>query len=213
MSQLELTVLPVGPLQTNAYLLAAPAAGEAMLVDPGEEPTRLLANLADSNCRLTQLVCTHGHFDHVMAAAAVQEAHDLPLRCHPLDAQLIRRMPEIQSAYGFPGTPVPRVEDSLSDGVTLTLGRVELTVRHVPGHSPGHVMIGWEGHVLVGDCIFAGSIGRTDLPGGSFADLERSIQERIYTLPDNTRLHPGHGPETTVGREKQQNPFVRPRTP
>lgn len=205
-------VVPVGPLQMNAVLLTAPDAPtgpEAVLIDPGEEPERLLDLIRASGCRLTMLLATHGHFDHVGAAAALQEVHDLPLRCHPDDVPIIDAMPQVQAAYGFPATLVPRLQADLRDGMTLPFGGGELEVRHVPGHSPGQVMFTFPGHALVGDCLFYGSVGRTDLPGGDFATLEKSIRERIYTLADDTVVVCGHGPDTTVGREKTTNPFVR----
>lgn len=206
-------VLPVGPLQMNAVLLLCPgpdgAPGEAVLIDPGDEAPRLLARVTGAGCRLVQLLATHGHFDHVGAAAAVQAACGLPLRCHPDDEPFIARMPEIQAGWGFPGTPVPQVQADLLDGVTVPFAGGEILVRHVPGHSPGQVMFVLPGHAVAGDCLFAGSVGRTDLPGGDFQVLEKSIRERIYTLPDETVVVPGHGPDTTVGREKATNPFVR----
>jgi glyoxylase-like metal-dependent hydrolase (beta-lactamase superfamily II) len=207
MSGLSIEALTVGPLQMNAYLVTA-GDGAAALVDPGDEPDRLLAAVEARGARLDHLVCTHGHFDHVAAAAAVQERCGLPLRCHAADVPIIEAMPEIQAGYGFPPSPVPRLDPSLADGGTLVLGGVELGIVHVPGHSPGHVALVGDGAALVGDVIFAGSIGRTDLPGGDFATLAASIRERIYTLPDATILHPGHGPDTSVGREKVSNPFV-----
>ena len=215
----NIEVLPVGPLQMNAVLLTGkgPDGNEAILIDPGEEPARLLAAIDASGCTLKALLATHGHFDHVGAAAAIQEVHDLPLICHEQDVLLIEEMPAIQSAYGFQTSAVPRLLPELGDGDTIPFCGGEIEVRHVPGHSPGQVMFVLpapsEGHgpgcAIVGDCLFAGSIGRTDLPGGDFATLEKSIRERIYTLPDDTIVFSGHGPDTTVGREKSTNPFVR----
>jgi glyoxylase-like metal-dependent hydrolase (beta-lactamase superfamily II) len=201
-------VLPVGPLQMNAVILSAPDAGEAILIDPGEETDRLLARVDATGCRLVQLLATHGHFDHVGAAAAVQEARDLPLRCHAGDAPLVERLPEVQASWGFPPSAVPRFAADLEDGTRIPFAGGEIVVRHVPGHSPGHVMFLLPGLAIAGDCLFAGSIGRTDLPGGDFATLEKSIRERIYTLPDETVVVCGHGPDTTVGRERATNPFV-----
>lgn len=210
MTDWVLTPLAVGPLAMNAYLLESPATGEVALFDPGDEPELLLERLAASGLRLTLLACTHGHFDHVGAAAAVQVVHPLPLLVHPRDEALVRAMPRHQEMFGFPPTAVPRLSATLTDGVDLQFGGGLLNVRHIPGHTPGHVLFGWAGNALVGDCIFAGSVGRTDLPGGSFPTLERSIRERIYTLPAATALHPGHGPSTTVGEELASNPYVRP---
>jgi len=199
--------LTVGPLQMNAWLLCA--GREAALVDPGDEGERLCEAVADSGRRLRYLLATHGHFDHVGAAAAVQERWDLPLRCHPEDAALVGQMAAQQALFGFPASTAPRLQADLVDGLVLPLGDGELRVVHVPGHSPGQIMLVWPGHALVGDTVFAGSVGRTDLPGGSSRQLTQSIRERVYALPDATILHPGHGPETTVGREKATNPFVR----
>jgi glyoxylase-like metal-dependent hydrolase (beta-lactamase superfamily II) len=210
-----LEVLPVGPLQMNAVLLTAegPDGPEAILFDPGAEAPRLLHRLVSSGCRLTHLLATHGHFDHVGAAAEIQQVHDLPLVCHAGDLPLIEQMPVIQAAYGFPATTVPRCQPDLVDGARIPFAGQEITVRHVPGHSPGQVMFVLPGldplHAVVGDCLFHGSVGRTDLPGGDFPTLEKSIRERIYTLPDETVVVPGHGPGTTVGYEKGTNPFVR----
>ncbi len=211
----KLEVLPVGPLQMNSVVLTADSSSgpEAILFDPGEEAPRLLATIDRSGCRLTHLLATHGHFDHVGAAAEIQQSHDLPLVCHAGDLPLIEQMPDIQIGYGFPPTAVPRCQPDLTDGDTISFAGQEIVVRHVPGHSPGQVMYLLPGmtplHAVVGDCLFHGSIGRTDLPGGDFATLEKSIRERIYALPDETVVICGHGPDTTVGHEKATNPFVR----
>ncbi len=215
----NLEVMPVGPLQMNAVLLTGegPEGKETILIDPGEEPDRLLAAVRDSGGVLKALLATHGHFDHVAAAAAIQEKHDLELRCHRDDLPLIQEMPTIQAAYGFTPGAIPRCRPDLTDGQNLPFAGGLIEVRHVPGHSPGQVMFvlpepdsgSGPGCAIVGDCLFAGSIGRTDLPGGDFATLEKSIRERIYTLPDDTIVVSGHGPDTTVGREKTSNPFVR----
>jgi hydroxyacylglutathione hydrolase len=200
-------VRPVGELQMNAVLLTG--GGEALLIDPGAEPAALLRWVEASGCRLTALLATHGHFDHVGAAADLQDACGLPLRCHSGDAEMIGQLPMIQQAYGFPPSRVPQLRPDLEDGSRLAFAGGEILVSHVPGHSPGQVMFRLPGHAVVGDTLFAGSVGRTDLPGGDFGALEKSIRERIYTLPDETVVVCGHGPDTTVGREKASNPFVR----
>ncbi len=186
-------IVPVGPLQMNAALLTSKGPDPvAVLVDPGDEPERLLQLVEDSGCSLVGLLATHGHFDHVGAAAAIQEVHDLPLRCHREDVPLIENMNHIQAAYGFPSTKIPLLQADLQDGQVLKFGAEELLVSHVPGHSPGQVMFTF-----------------SDLPGGDFPTLEKSIRERIYALADDTVVYCGHGPDTTVGREKATNPFVR----
>ncbi len=205
----ELRTLTVGPLAMNAYLLCEHAGGEAMLVDPGDEPDVLLDAIAVSGCRLRHLVATHGHFDHVSAAVDIQEVHDLPLQLHADERPILEMLEQSRAAFGFPPVTPPRCTYRGGADWTLPLGRGEVTVIHVPGHSPGHVLLRWPGHALVGDLVFAESVGRTDLPGASFAQLERSIRDQVYTLPDDTVLHPGHGPETTVGHERRHNPFVR----
>lgn len=204
----NLQTLTVGPLQMNAYLVWSPTTSEAILVDPGAEPETLRSAVEATGCRLQHLLCTHGHFDHVGAAADLQRIWDLPLLCHPADEPLIHAMPQIQAAYGMPAKTPPRLVTELAHGQDISCGDGSIGVRHVPGHSPGHVMFILGEDVLVGDCVFLGSVGRTDLPGASFAELSRSIREQIYTLPDATRLLPGHGPPTTVGQEKATNPFV-----
>jgi glyoxylase-like metal-dependent hydrolase (beta-lactamase superfamily II) len=212
MTRWHLEMLTVGPLQMNAYLLSDPApvgSGEAILIDPGAEPQRLLAAIDASGCQLVALLATHGHFDHVSAAANIQAVWELPLICHPGDAEIIAQLPELQRAYGFAASQVPHLQPRLSGGQEIAFGGAHLRVAHVPGHSPGQVMFSWPGHAVVGDCLFAGSVGRTDLPGGDFDTLAKSIREHIYALPDSTLVHSGHGPDTSVGREKATNPFVR----
>ncbi len=202
----RLQTLVVGPLQMNAQLLCAPATAEAILVDPGDDPELLLDAVTDSGCRLVALICTHGHFDHVSAAAAIQKVWDLPLLHHPDEGALLAGLAASRAAYGFSTVPAPRT--ALLPGGALPFAGDRLRIAHAPGHSRGHVLFIWEGNALVGDVIFAGSVGRTDLPGGDFATLERSIRREVYTLDDETVLHPGHGPDTTVGRERRSNPFV-----
>ncbi len=211
MTDWDIRVLPVGPLQMNSVLVTVPGPdGPAcVLVDPGAEPRRLLEAVHATGAPVAALVATHGHFDHVGAAAEIQAELDLPLLCHPDDLPLIEALPEVMAAYGFPPAAVPVTEPVLTDGSVIRAAGLEIPVHHVPGHSPGHVMFRLPGHALVGDCLFHGSVGRTDLPGGDFATLEKSIRERIYTLPDETVVVCGHGPDTTVGAEKRGNPFVR----
>ena len=207
----EVAVLPVGPLQMNAVVVRGmgPDGPRTLLIDPGDEPDRLWAKATAGGATLTALAATHGHFDHVGAAAAIQDRCGLPLLCHPEDLPAILNMPGAQAAYGFAPTRVPKCDPVLTDGASLSFCGATITVRHVPGHAPGQIMFLLPGRAVVGDCLFCGSVGRTDLPGGDFRTLEKSIRECIYTLPDETIVICGHGPDTTVGREKRTNPFVR----
>jgi len=140
MGNWKIEINTVGPLQMNSVLLTAegPAGKVAMLIDPGDEAPRLLAEIENSGCQLTHLVATHGHFDHVAAAAEIQAVHDLPLLCHPAALPVIEHLPEVQSAYGFPATEIPRCEPSLNHGGAITFAGEEILISHVPGHSPGH---------------------------------------------------------------------------
>jgi len=203
----RLETLTVGPLMMNAYLLWSESAGEAALIDPGDEGDRLLAAVDAVGCRLSMLLCTHGHFDHISAAADIQARWDLPILHHPDDAFLFDGLDQIRSAYGFPPVAHPRRAELAVGSLPFAGG--ELGVVHVPGHCPGHVMYTAGSHALVGDVVFHESIGRTDLPGGDFETLAASIRNCVYSMNDETVLHPGHGPITSVGYEKASNPFVR----
>lgn len=206
----NLRCLTVGPLMMNAYLLSSPSAGTAALVDPGDDPEVLLDAVEASGCELTHLLCTHGHFDHVSAAAAIQAEVDLPLLVHPAERTLVENLNGARAMYGFPPVTPPRCAWLPADAEgALPFAGEELRWVLAPGHSPGHLIFLVGRDALVGDVIFAGSIGRTDLPGGDFDTLARSIRECVYTLDEKTVLHSGHGPATTVGEEIRSNPFVR----
>ena len=206
----ELRCLTVGPLLMNAYLLSSPSAGVAALVDPGDDPDVLLDAVESSGCRLAYLLCTHGHFDHVSAAAMIQAEWDLPLLVHPDERHLIESLNSTRAMYGFPPVATPRFEllPAGTEGA-LSFAGADLRWSLAPGHSSGHLIFHFGDSALVGDVIFAGSIGRTDLPGGAFDTLARSIRTILYTLHEKTVLHTGHGPATTVGEEMTSNPFVR----
>lgn len=209
---MKIHVLPAGPLQTNAYLLTEPETGEAVLVDaPLGIMDIIPAKLAKDGCKLTALWLTHGHFDHMQDAARLKRELGVRVLAHHDDQGLIET-PEIME--GFMGAKLGlegvKVDQWVAQGDRLTaLGR-EFEVRHVPGHCPGNVLFYQPEAkaVIVGDALFASGVGRWDLPGGSFDQLARSIREQIYTLPDDTVVLPGHGPRTTVGDEKEDNPYV-----
>ena len=211
-ARVKLHVLPAGPIQTNAYLLTDAARGEAVLIDaPSGIWEEIAPVLARENCRLAELWITHGHFDHMQGAAEVVRQTQARVRAHPDDRVLLETPETMKRFLGewLELEPV-RVDHWLAQGERFTAFGTEVEVRHVPGHCPGSVLFYFAAAKIafVGDALFNGGVGRTDLPGGSFAQLERSIREQIYTLPDDTTVFPGHGPETTVGAEKAGNPFV-----
>ena len=214
---LELVIQPAGLIGTNAYLLLAPARGEAVLIDAPRGVWPLLApRLERAGCRLVELWLTHGHFDHMDGAAEVVRATGAKVRAHPADREMLANPGRVSAFLGVDLEFEPVAADVwLAEGDRFEALGEAVEVRHVPGHCAGNVLFylpgfGAHGSAFVGDAIFAGSVGRTDLPGGSFEELERSIRTRIYTLPDETALYPGHGGPTTVATEKATNPYVRP---
>jgi glyoxylase-like metal-dependent hydrolase (beta-lactamase superfamily II) len=208
---LEIVTLTLGPAQTNAYLVADSATRDAVVIDPSWDGEVILSEAQKRDWRIAHLWYTHAHFDHIGGAGAIADAlNPLPLvALHP-DDHVLWRAGGGGAVFGFDIDPGPEPTIDLHQGQVLRLGSVIFEVRFTPGHTRGHcVFYVAESKVcFCGDLIFAGSVGRTDLPGGDFATLERSIREQIFSLPDDTRLLSGHGPETTVGREKQTNPFV-----
>ena len=180
---------------------------DAVLVDPGDEPERLLATVEAAGAQLRAVWVTHGHIDHIGGIAGVRRAWPVPVLLHPLDRELYDRGDEQAALYGVPFDVPPAPDGTFAEGDELSLGALRFRVMHVPGHAPGHVAFVGEGVVFGGDCLFEGSIGRTDLPGSNPRHLERSL-ERLAALPPETVVYPGHGPATTVGAELASNPFL-----
>lgn len=209
---LEIVSFTLGPVQTNAYLIADPQTREAAVIDPSWDGHIILAEALQRGWRIGHLWYTHAHFDHIGGAAAIADAlNPLPLvALHPAD-HVLWRAGGGGRLFGLPIDPGPEPAIDFTHGQILRLGSNIFEVRHVPGHTPGHVLLycAAERVCFCGDLIFAGGVGRTDLPGGSWEQLVHSIRTQVYTLPDDTRLLSGHGPETTVGVEKVSNPFVQ----
>jgi glyoxylase-like metal-dependent hydrolase (beta-lactamase superfamily II) len=208
----KLHVLPAGPIQTNAYLLTAPERGEAVLIDaPGDVWPEVESVLRDEKCRLTELWITHGHWDHTQGAAEVVRRSGAKVRAHADDRVLIET-PEIMERFLGERLKLEplQVDGWVGQGERLDALGLAFEVRHVPGHCPGNILFYSAAlrAAFVGDALFAGSVGRTDLPGGDFAVLEASIRGQIYSLPDDSTVFPGHGARTTVGAEKAGNPYV-----
>jgi glyoxylase-like metal-dependent hydrolase (beta-lactamase superfamily II) len=203
----------VGPLQSNSYLLADEVTREAALFDPGMESEPVADILARERLTVTAIVNTHGHFDHVFGNAYFKAKTGAPLLMHRADLDLVKRLEEQSLYFGFRATPSPPPDRFLEEGDEVRVGGIRLRVLHTPGHSAGGICLVTDGTAFVGDTLFAGSIGRTDLPGGSAETLLTSIREKLLTLPDDTVIYPGHGPATTIGHERRHNPFLTGRVP
>jgi glyoxylase-like metal-dependent hydrolase (beta-lactamase superfamily II) len=208
---LEIVSLTLGPAQTNAYLVADPQSGEAVVIDPAWDGDRILAAAQEHGWRIAHLWYTHAHFDHIGGAGAIADAlNPLPLvALHPADHTLWRAEGGAP-LFGLRIDPGPEPTIDLVHGMRMQLGQVQFEVRHTPGHTPGHCSfyVAQDSLLFCGDLIFQGSVGRTDLPGGSWEQLVNSIRTQVFSLPDETRLLSGHGPETTIGEQKRSNPFV-----
>lgn len=202
-------ILETGPLQVNCQLLGTQASGEALLIDPGGDVNRLLTRLAQLRLRLTHIINTHGHFDHIGGVAALQEETQCLFWMHDADRPLMEQAASHAGSWGLPFGNIPTLDRTLHDKETVEVAGIRLEVIHTPGHSQGGVCLRWESGMAVGDTLFAGSMGRTDLPGGNTQQLVSSIKNRLFSLEDDLVCHPGHGPSTTIGRERHSNPFLR----
>jgi hydroxyacylglutathione hydrolase len=204
---MKIQTLTVGPLEENCYLVIDESTNRAVLIDPGDEPERLLAALHASGATLESVWLTHAHFDHLGGLAGVLRAHPVPVHMHPLEAPLHEVAVDSALRYGIRIEAPPAADRELAEGDRITVGSHELSVMHVPGHAPGHVAFHDDNVIFGGDCLFAGSIGRTDLLYGDRETLDASVA-RLVALGDELTLLPGHGPATTIGRERRTNPFV-----
>ena len=198
-----------GPLETNAYLVADREAGEALVIDPGGDPAEILEYLAKERLTCRLIVNTHGHFDHISGNRALKSATGASLLVHEGDVPMLTEAVTHARLFLMRAENSPPPDAFLVDQGEVRVGAVRLRVLHTPGHSPGGVTLVAPGVAFCGDLVFHGSVGRTDLPGGSERALLESIRRHILTLPDDTVLYPGHGPDTTVGLEKRQNSFFR----
>jgi glyoxylase-like metal-dependent hydrolase (beta-lactamase superfamily II) len=206
-----LETLIVGALEVNCYVLGCERTRQAIVIDPGDNAPAIRRTLQKGGLALARIIATHAHFDHLLAGRQLQEVTAAPFYLHPADRPLLTAMQRTTAAWmGYdPGEP-PQVTGDLAAGEVITVGDVALEVRHTPGHSPGGVtFVDHAGRrAFTGDALFAGGIGRTDLPGGNTAKLLASIRAQILTLPDDYAVLPGHGEASTVGEERRSNPFL-----
>ncbi len=209
-----LEVRAVAPFFKNGFLLACEQTREAVVIDPGDEVDELLALVADGRLSVEHILLTHAHVDHVSGVARARAVLDAPIYLHPGDRPLYDAALEQASFFGLSVEAPPPIDRSYLDYPEIAFGGYAVRVHHTPGHSPGGVclQVGPKGEtgrqLFVGDTLFAGSIGRTDLPGGDYEALIRSIREVLFPMGDDAEVHPGHGPKTTIGQERRTNPFL-----
>jgi hydroxyacylglutathione hydrolase len=206
-----LEMLTVGPFQENCYVIGDEETGAGAVVDPGDEAARIALAVEQTGLEIGYIFITHAHIDHVGAVAALVDEYACPVLMHAEAEPMLKQLPTQAMMMGLRFGKVPTVDRHIEDEDILEVGALELKSLYTPGHEPGHLAfyIESEGLVLSGDALFAGSVGRTDLFGGSMEVLMRSINERLLILPDETRVYPGHGPETTIGNERSYNPFLQ----
>jgi len=199
----------VGPLGVNCFILGCEDTREGVIIDAGGNAERIISAVEKHGLIIRKVINTHGHFDHIGANRAVLERFNAELLIHSADAPLLNRAADVARAYGIRGENSPQPADFLTDGMSITFGNYQISVLHTPGHTQGGccLYIESEKKIITGDTLFADSIGRTDLPGGSHEQLLESIRSKLFTLPDDVVAYPGHGPETTIGHEKQHNPY------
>lgn len=209
---LKIEIIPVTAFQQNCCLLWDDVSLDAVLTDVGGNADMLWQRVQDLGLNLQAIWLTHGHVDHAAGVADMCTYQKVPVQGPHIDDDFwLQQLPEITAKYGFPHSPVVVPSQWLNEGDVLNVGSHEFKTLHIPGHTPGHVVFYSEEHGIIigGDVLFAGSIGRTDFPRGNHADLIQNIQQKLYVLPNETEVIPGHGPMTTIGREKVSNPYVR----
>ncbi len=210
-SRLSVEILAVGPLLTNCFIVWDDDTKQGAIIDPGEEADKILAKVKDLGIKIDIILATHCHFDHIAAVAQIKREIDAEFLAHEGDISFVEDGKNAARRWGFDIEQPPRPDRFIADGDKIKVGNLTLDVIHTPGHSPGGVSFLHNGMVFAGDCLFQGSIGRTDFRMGSLEVLVESIKTRLYTMPDDTIVYTGHGPITTIGEEKRHNPFVRGR--
>ncbi|HWC74842.1 MAG TPA: MBL fold metallo-hydrolase [Gemmatimonadales bacterium] len=206
---MKIVPIPNGVFAENCYLVVDEEARECAIVDPGEEAGLILHKVQETAARPVAIWLTHAHIDHVLGVSRIAAETGAPIWLHPADRPLYDAVPDQAAWFGLaPPGPLPAPDKEMVPGQSLQIGTLRFEIRHAPGHSPGSVCLVGPGVAFTGDVLFAGSIGRTDLPGGDFETLIGSIERELLPLSDDTIVYSGHGPETTIGRERASNPFL-----
>ncbi len=200
--------LVVGPLEVNCYIVADEKTKDAVVIDPGDDAEEILKIIREKGLKVRYIVNTHAHFDHVGANARIKQTTGAQILLHQADAQLLSMSAEQAVMFGMKAASSPPADRHVQDGDLIEAGEVSLKVLHTPGHSPGGICLAEQGIVFTGDALFEGSVGRSDLFGGDMKTLISAIKNKLMSLPDETRVFPGHGPHSTIGAERKENPFL-----
>jgi len=200
--------LVIQPFMANCFIVGCEHTKKAAVIDPGGSTDKILLSLAESQLKLEYIINTHGHVDHASGNRKLKDATGADILIHSLDAPMLEHLSQSAAMFGISSENSPPPDRTLADNDTVTIGDITLKVIHTPGHSPGGISLYADGKLFVGDTLFQGSIGRTDLPGGDFGALISSVQNKLFPLGDEIQVYTGHGPETTIATEKKYNPFV-----
>ncbi len=203
---MNIETIPVGPLQANCFIVWDEKTREAIIVDPGDEPDRIISIIEQKNLHVKYILCTHAHFDHIGAIPELKIHTGASIAVHDLEKEIYEGARDMAAFFGYDIKSLPEPDIYLRDGDSLKIGELEFRVMHTPGHSPGGLCLYGNGVIFTGDTIFAGSVGRTDFYGGSIEELKSSFK-KILSLPKHTKILPGHGPQTTVEIEQKDNVF------
>ncbi len=206
---MKIETITVGSFAMNCYLVMDPENGEAIYIDPGAEADFLIEKISQMDLQLKYVINTHCHVDHTAEVSRVINYFKVPFYIHRGDLSLLDTLQEQGKFFGMNVQEIPKITNFLEDGNSLDFGKLTAMILHTPGHSPGGISIKIDNSVFVGDCLFMDSIGRTDLPGGDYNQLISSIKTKLLALDDSITVYPGHGPATTIGRERENNPFLR----
>ncbi len=200
--------IPVSPFMTNCYIVSCPDTLETAIVDAGDEFEKILSYVNENKLKIKYLINTHAHLDHTSAVADIQKELPTPFLLHPNEEVVLQHLNQSQQAYGFEESDVPKIDQYIDKDSEIILGKLTIKIIETPGHTPGGICLLINNHLIAGDTLFAGSIGRTDLPGGDTDTLLNSIQTQLMCLDDAIIVYPGHGPTTTIGTERRSNPFI-----